>query len=237
MSKIRLNDILDSINDFFFPRICEGCGSVGAYICDECMRIKFKFVDVQRCHVCKKKVHKGVAHDKCGGKTRLDGVFIISKYSKFIEDYIGDIKYEFYYAMIDDLVKVMNFALKKNIDFKRIVKSSAITFVPLHKKRKRWRGFNQSEEMAKKIADFWNCPCLKLLNRVKNTKCQVGLDKKERLNNLDNSIKIVQGTDVKTSSIIVVDDVMTTGNTLEECAKVLKSKGFKKIYGLIFARG
>jgi competence protein ComFC len=239
------------LENLFFPSICEGCGKIGTYLCDKCMREKVEFVKVQKCHVCKRKVKSQkskfkikegksiMVHQRCKTKTDLDGVFVVAKYSKFIENYIGDIKYEFYYAMVDDLVRLMNFYLKKNSFFKEIIRNSVVTPMPLNPWRKRWRGFNQAGLIGVKLSKAWNTNCVKLLGRVKNTKKQVGLKRKERLKNLEGAFKVnekmVRWLDGR--MVIVVDDVMTTGATLEECAKVLKNAGVKRVYGLVVARG
>jgi competence protein ComFC len=195
--------------------------------------------------VCKKNIKtqnakfkskSALVHRKCKSKTDLDGVFIIAEYSKFIENYIGDIKYEFYFAMIPDLVHVMTKSLAGNFQFRQKVNKSVFTFVPLHPSRERWRGFNQSEKIAISLSQYFQIPCKKLLKKIKNTKHQVGLARKERLRNVQEAFDVVHGKPLGTS-VIVVDDVMTTGGTLEECAKVLKQEGVKKVYGLVFARG
>lgn len=246
--KIKYKRILQFLNNLFFPSVCEGCGEVGSYICDKCIRKKIQFKEKQECYVCKKQLIADslqqtgenklkMVHKKCRLKTYLDGVFVVAKYSKFIENYIGDIKYEFYFAMIDDLVKVMNIGLEKNINFRKIIKVSTLTFVPLNPWRKRWRGFNQAEEIAKKVSKYWDANCIKLLKRKKKTKSQVGLKRRERLKNLSDAFELIKSSDYTKQFVIVVDDVMTTGSTLEECAKVLKHSGVKKVYGLVFARG
>jgi ComF family protein len=291
MKKI-LKQITNFVQTLFFPSVCEGCGEVGSYLCDKCVKEKIQFVKVQKCHVCKKVIGKRqktegkkqemgskmqksdkrvarsdswMVHKDCKEKTYLDGVFVVARYTKFIEDYIGDIKYEFYFAMIDDLVKVINWGLRKELDckyggqydsrynsqcdgqyngrFDRIVKNSIMTFVPLNPWRKRFRGFNQSELLAVKLSKSQNTKCVKLLKRVKNTKKQVGLKRGQRLKNLKEAFEINKKVVEELSassfqpSAIIVDDVMTTGATLEECAKVLKKAGIKKVYGLVVARG
>jgi competence protein ComFC len=258
--------------NLFFPKICEGCGEVGTYLCDKCMKSKIEFTQKHKCHVCKKAVGKRykveggqefnvsdriknplrhleqckykLVHKKCMARTALDGVFVAAKYSKFIENFIGDIKYEFYYAMVDDLVRVVEYYFSSEIgrNYKTILSESLITFVPLNPWRRRWRGFNQSELLAVKLTKLWNLKCVKLLKRVKNTKKQVGLKRVQRLKNLKEAFKVEretakQLTAKQKSKIIIIDDVMTTGATLEECAKVLKDAGFRRVYGLVVARG
>jgi ComF family protein len=109
--------------------------------------------------------------------------------------------------------------------------------VPLHPKRLRERGFNQSLLLAKKVAgelgtvlDFLS------LRRVKYTQPQTGLGKDERRKNVRRAFKVVNPKAVKKKTILLVDDVTTTGNTLNECARVIKRAGSKKVYCIVFAR-
>lgn len=235
---VGLNGILQFLENLFFPSVCEGCGKVGSYLCDKCVREKIEIRSRQQCHVCKQKTKNAMVHRKCKSKTCLDGVFVIAEYSKFVENYIGDIKYEFYFAMIGDLVKVMNLALGKDSDFLELVVGSVLTFVPLNPVRKRWRGFNQAERIAQGIAKYWGKECKRLLMRRKKTRSQVGLKRRERLKNVKGVFEFVGDTcELEGRNVIVVDDVMTSGGTLEECAKTLKAGGCKRVYGLVFTRG
>ncbi len=236
------------LENLFFPSICQGCGKPGTYLCKKCVKKKIIFIKEQHCHVCKKKIKKGFVHKKCRCLTHLDGVFVTARYSKFVERFLADIKYGFYYAMIEDVNRIMihpNSAeatsgrdSRSKIWMESIGKNSVFTFVPLHPSRRRWRGFNQAEEMAKGIGKYWDIPVVKLLERRRKTKSQVGLDKKMRRSNLLGAFEVSrQLSAVSYQNVILVDDVMTTGGTLEECARVLKKSGVKKVWGLVFARG
>ncbi|MBU0975724.1 MAG: phosphoribosyltransferase family protein [Patescibacteria group bacterium] len=236
----KIKSILKLLEELFFPAICEGCGEVGCYLCDRCVAQQISIRKSQQCHVCKRNMKEGLVHKKCVSGTNLDGVFIAADYSKFIENYLGDIKYEFYYKMIDDLVKVFQKVFEKESIFHKILEDSVLTFVPLHTRRKRWRGFNQAELIAKQLSDLWRIDSAKLLERRRKTKSQVGLKRKERLENLKGAFEIGDGEIAKWlngRSVIIVDDVMTSGGTLEECALELKKAGVGKVYGLVVARG
>ena len=109
--------------------------------------------------------------------------------------------------------------------------------VPLHPKRLRERGFNQSLLLARHVAsglafelDFLS------LRRVRYTKPQTGLKSDERRKNVQGAFKVVDRSAVKKRSIVLVDDVATTGNTLNDCARALKRAGAPEVYGLVLAR-
>lgn len=118
-------------------------------------------------------------------------------------------------------------------------KYDLITFVPMHKKKIKLRGFNQTEIIAKELGKLVNVPVAKLLIKTKNTKSQMSLGKKSnRLKNILNSIKINPKVNIldtkKYKSILIIDDVFTSGTTLNYCAKILKNFGFKNIHGSCF---
>lgn len=112
----------------------------------------------------------------------------------------------------------------------------AITYVPLHNRRLRKRGFNQSKVLALKVSQNFDIPLLDLLEKTRSTKAQNELSRKERLANLVGAFKIRNRAGTG-KNILLIDDVMTTGATLEECAKILLGSGAKSVRCLTLARG
>jgi ComF family protein len=109
--------------------------------------------------------------------------------------------------------------------------------VPLHPKRLRERGFNQSLLLARHIASVLGAELDFLtLRRVRDTKPQTGLHRDERRKNVRRAFELTDRNVVKGRSIILVDDVATTGSTLNECARVLKRSGSDKVLCLVLAR-
>lgn len=113
-----------------------------------------------------------------------------------------------------------------------------LTFVPISKKRKRERGFNQAEEIAKCLSNIVGVPVMYLLEKPEDGKHQAGLSRAERMKNLSNSFSVAPDAEsfVKGKSIMIVDDVFTTGTTLNECSKVLKKLKPKRILTMTFAK-
>lgn len=109
--------------------------------------------------------------------------------------------------------------------------------VPLHPRKLRRRGFNQSLILAKKMAPILNSKLDFLsFRRIKYTKSQTGLNMDERRRNVKNAFELTDGRHYKRKGIILVDDVATTGNTMNECARILKKGGCERVYGLVLAR-
>lgn len=117
-------------------------------------------------------------------------------------------------------------------------KIDVITFVPISSKRKKERGFNQAEEIAKEISKIVGIETIELLEKVKDNKTQAGLSQKERLENLKGTFAIKAGLEdkIKGKNILIIDDVFTTGATLNECSIVLKTAKPKRVRTLTFAK-
>jgi len=146
--------------------------------------------------------------------------------------------------------------LVERIDFKDEFISSFkyITYVPMYRKREKYRGFNQSEIIAKELAKKYSAQgglkVVCLLKKIKDTEDQVNLNKEERVRNVRGSFRFVgvgatlvvarinkgnhKGLPLR--NILLVDDVYTTGATMRECCKVLKKSGIKNIWGFTLAK-
>ena len=108
--------------------------------------------------------------------------------------------------------------------------------MPIHENRLKERGFNQSELLLKDIEKNYGRVYKNLLVRTKDTPHQTGLGKANRESNLDHAFKVTDKQKVKGKIILLVDDIYTTGSTLNECAKTLKRAGASKVFALCLAR-
>ena len=109
--------------------------------------------------------------------------------------------------------------------------------VPLFSSKLKKRGYNQSEILAKELSKKFKIPFQNILERTRNTKTQVGLSNIDRKLNIKNAFSFNnQKSVISNQSIFLVDDVVTTGSTLKEAAKVLKRNGVKRVIGLTLAR-
>jgi competence protein ComFC len=109
--------------------------------------------------------------------------------------------------------------------------------VPLHTTRQRQREFNQAEELAKLVSLQAGIPAQNCLRRIRNTTTQTHFDRIERMENLRNAFDLRQSADVRGKHLILVDDVFTTGSTVDECARVLANAGAASIRVITVARG
>jgi len=230
-----------SILDFLFPKHCVACKKFGSYLCDNCF--SYLSFDVKTlCLVCNKPSFNSFTHPGCRSKYAIDGCFSALPYNKTAKKLISSFKYKPY---LTDLKKVLTDLFYEGVVQKEeLVKDLqkeqwVIVPVPLFESKLRKRGYNQSEILAKELGKRLNIPVKNLLKRTRDTKTQVGLKVEDRKKNIKNAFSIqsqISNLKSQMPNILLVDDVVTTGSTLLECANVLKRVGAKKVIGLTFAR-
>lgn len=113
----------------------------------------------------------------------------------------------------------------------------AYTWVPTTEKRKSERGFDPAEEIAKHLAETYKRPLLGLLHRIRDSRPQFELTRKDRFNNVDGAFAANLPQSLRTRAILLVDDILTTGATASACAAALKSRGIQKVVLFTLARG
>jgi ComF family protein len=108
--------------------------------------------------------------------------------------------------------------------------------VPLHPARQRERGFNQAELLAEILSAHISIPSRSILQRIRYTTTQTAFDRAERMENLRNAFRLRKNADVQGLGVLLVDDVLTTGSTLSECARILKTAGARSVHAATAAR-
>lgn len=218
--------------DLLFPVRCVACGAADSWLCESCCgRIHLK--ENQVCPVCKTASLGGRTHSTCQAKTNLAGLRVACEYSANPElaAAIKSLKYKFHEQVVAELGATLaaSLAAKSNPEI-------VISFVPLHARRQRERGFNQAELLAREVAQRIGSPVELLLIRAKYTTQQAKLARAERLTNLAGAFAAAPGKEIAGKRIVLVDDIATTCSTLEACAAELKKAGAKEVWGLVLAR-
>ena len=228
--------------DILFPPYCINCGHENnSWLCFSCAK-KIVPVVSQVCPVCEKLSPAGAYHLKCKKGKYLKGILSSAYFEEGpIREMIHNLKYNGLTSMVELLVDLMAKALTKNFQFQILNFQSnsnfIITYVPLHWLRQAGRGYNQSELLARAIGEKIGIDVCPLLSKTKSTKRQVKLRGNARRKNLQDVFSLKSDVSIKNKKIIIVDDITTTGSTLNECAAVLKKAGAKEIWGLVVSRG
>jgi len=223
-----------SLLDFLFPKRCINCSCIGSYLCTRCFG-QIEFVEKPICPVCQRQAVGGRTHPGCKSKYNLDGLIVAAHYKGPVKKAITKIKYKLAYDIITFLVDLISQNLYK-FDFP---KDAMLVPIPLHPKRKRWRGFNQSEILARVLSKKFKVRDDNLLIRNLETKPQVGLSKKERKLNVSGAFALHPQKNTKTAGkdFILVDDVYTSGVTMQEACKILKKAGARNVWAMTIALG
>ncbi|KKR48898.1 MAG: Competence protein F [Candidatus Magasanikbacteria bacterium GW2011_GWC2_40_17] len=230
--------IINKIRDTIFPVFCIFCEKEGMAVCQNCLK-EIESVPQFFCPVCyKDNLNGGSTCFFCQANSFLDGVMALGSYQeKKLRQAILEYKYNFkrnvfivFEHLADDFLSKVSF---HDIFIKKL--NWLFVPVPLHRSRYWERGFNQAEELAKMLASRVGKEVgAGILKRVKKTSRQVGLGRTERIKNLAGGFIVEK--ELSGRDIILVDDVFTTGATLQECAKVLKQAGAGLIWSLTVAR-
>ena len=237
--KGKLKAAKDFILDTFFPKYCLGCGAEGLYICENCQNFLGEVSLV--CPVCGKSSFSGQRHPYCPSRYQLDGLISIWEYEGLIKKAIHYIKYHHLGNAIAEIVALSWEAIMKDPErfatfLSFLTEKPSLSFIPLTTRKKRQRGFNQSELIAQAFGKIIGLASFPLLEKIKETKSQTGLNKGERLENVRGIFTLKKNNLSIPKNLILVDDVWTTGATMKEAARTLKQAGVQKIWGLTLAR-
>lgn len=195
------------------------------------------------CLACNRPSLDGLTHPRCRGKYVIDGAFAATAYKGIVKKLIYNFKYKPYLSDLrKSLVELFYESIIQQEIFQKAYESSpvgglALVPIPLHRKRLKQRGYNHAGVLAEGLSEKLNLPVIDCLERIRVTKSQFGLKLKERKENLKDAFALVQNDPISQySNIFLVDDILTTGSTLLEAAKILKKSGVKRIWGLTLAR-
>lgn len=234
--------IADWFLDLIFPVRCLKCSKFGQYICKKCLRtipVKKSF----ECIGCKKPTPFGRTCYVCAKTNRIDQLLIVADYKNpLVEDSLKAFKYRFISDMSQPLLVLLKGYLKWLTLVKKfnVFESNPLLIpVPLHKWRLNWRGFNQAEILAKDLSDTFQMELVcDGIRRISHTTPQADIKEKEkRLRNLNGVFRVACKDKLIGREVLLIDDVCTTGATLNECAQILKESGATKVMALVIARG
>ncbi len=229
----RLKDLTDTVLNFVFPPVCVNCKKPGALLCADCLA-GVPWLERPICSHCGRVVNRPMA--RCPGCLRhplrsIEQVRAAVLFAGDVPDMIHQLKYNGHFALAEPLGDLMATAWPR-----WEMPTDMIVGVPLHPDRQKKRGYNQSDLLA---AHFGRRVGLsadrRALQRVRNTPPQVGLNAADRQTNMTNAF-FAERDKVAGKDILLVDDVCTTGSTLQAAAQALLDAGARRVSGYCLAR-
>ncbi|MBI4427097.1 MAG: ComF family protein [Candidatus Magasanikbacteria bacterium] len=225
--------IIEVAKDCLFPIFCLDCGKEGEWICPDCFG-KMDLRGVFCCPVCHRPNGSGTCCAICQPQSCLDKAMAIAVYQE--ENSVGRLikalKYNYAEDALAAFAKMIDGFLIHQLGV--LSEVDLIVPVPLHRRRLVERGFNQARLLADILGQKIGRPVVEWLQRERYTMQQAKLSREERRANVHQAFA---NGDFKADAVLLADDVFTTGATMQECARVLKSSGVKKVIGFSVARG
>lgn len=214
----------DLILDCLFPKKCYGCSASNIWLCKKCLA-KIKLYEGERPRALNN--HKDL--------------IIAGEYQ---DELLQKLIIAFKFGFNKELAIPLFIFLKTAIDKKILLDNLGghhwtdiiVIPLPLHHRRKKWRGFNQSELLAKEICNYYGWALNLDLIKVRATEIQAGLKEEERLNNIVSAFKWA-GSNLNGKVILLVDDVITSGATMNEAEKILLAAGAGRVIKAAVAKG
>ncbi len=223
-----------------YPRRCPICEEIvfprGEKICFSC-RSKLPYIKEPRCKKCGKQlriIEQEYCED-CKKRNRsFDAGFALFEYNAVMRESVERFKFKNKREYVDFYAEEVERHLKKLVD---MWKAEVLIPVPVHSRKRKIRGFNQAEVLAEAFGKKLGLKTdKKVLYRCKNTIPQKDLNEKERIKNLQDAFQMEKNV-VQYNRVILVDDIFTSGSTIEACTKVLKNNGIGRVYALCLCIG
>ena len=225
-----IGNIREIALDAVFPHKCV-CGKWGVLLCDEC-RGEIRVDKTGLCPVCKRISDYGRTCSACRHRSDLTGVMILGPHKGVLKALIWKFKYKY----VVDIGRPLGELIVARFGNFLVDKRFIVTYSPITKEHLNIRGYNQAEVLARRVAQDLGLTCENTLYKSNKVISQVGHTRLERLRNIKGKIKYLGPTDIQNKKILIIDDVYTTGATLEECAKVLRAAGYREVWGLVLSR-
>ena len=217
--------------DALYPLECAGCGGSGKIICDRCTQ-ELPCLIPPYCRVCAAYSEFELCQGCAQSGRRFDGVRAPYQYAGSIRDAILALKYGGIKAAAPQLGDMLAGYLEDNP-----LPGDLMAPVPMHASRRRERGYNQAELLARRVAGRCDIPYrADLLARTRRVDPQAGMtNAASRATNVADSVAVSRPSEVHGRQVILVDDVVTTGSTLNACAAALKEAGASSVWCLTLA--
>ena len=218
--------------DLIFPKWCLGCGRNGEFICSSCHQLLPRVIP-PICPQCGKPQPDNTLCPSCHNwSATIDGIRAPFRFAGLIREAIHQLKYQNLRALSETLAKLLGDYLTANP-----IPGEVLVAVPIHERRLRERGYNQSYLLAQKLGKHLNLPVVdNCLRRRRHTPPQTETKTvAERRRNVADAFTCADQR-LMNKQVLLIDDVATSGATLDACARALKAAGATSVWGLTLAR-
>jgi ComF family protein len=241
MIALSKSDGVAALVSLLYPPVCTICGAntpVGEYLCDQCEGTAVRIV-APFCQKCTEPFEGAITSSftcaNCGHRAiHFDAAVAAYRSRGLVREIIHSFKYNRQIYLRRLIARWLCAALDD--ERLRDRRFDVIVPVPLHPTRQRERGFNQASLLAELLSPEISVPSKLLLERTRYTTTQTALDRAERMENLHNAFRLRKTANVRDLHVLLIDDVLTTGSTLSECARVLKRAGAISVHAATAAR-
>ena len=220
--------VLDSMIGLIAPHRCIGCGTYGSVMCNACVDAFGEQVQ-PRCAGCKKLMDDFKTCTSCRAWLVLSNVYVATHYDGVGEKLIHELKYSTKRQTAYPIAQLMSEVVPLQVS-----NDTILCPVPTAPNRVRERGFDHAVVIARFLSQRKNIPMSRVLQRITNTR-QVGATRSERLRQMEHAFTVDQNK-VKDKSVLLVDDVFTTGATLIAATEALRKAGAKKVSAVVFCQ-
>ena len=236
---------LQEITELVFPPRCAVCEQWGVEVFCEACRAQVEYLQPPYCRRCgRPQVPTADAHLLCGecrsNPPALSGARAVGLHTGQLRRAVLRMKFNRRRGLIEPLGRLLAARLAAETEQPEpleLASARAILPVALHPRRRAWRGFDQAVLLSRVLSRHAEVECWEgLLQRIKNTHQQVGLSVEERRANLAGAFRVTDRQRLAGGRFILVDDVYTTGSTLQEAAKAVLRAGAQAVYGLTLTR-
>jgi ComF family protein len=221
--------------DFLFPKTCVQCAKEGTLLCESC-RTGFRSF-APSCFVCNSRDIEAKICNSCKKHVEFSRFYAPFSYKHAgVRQAIHRLKYKRVRPYARILASLLSSAVRRYPIV--IPPKTVIVPLPLHPSRKISRGFNQSESIANACSEHLKIPLVvESLQRIKNTEPQISMkNPDERRKNMEHAFRVLDATPIFRRNVLLIDDVATTGETLNAAAKALKDAGASSVWAFTIAR-
>jgi ComF family protein len=232
----------EALLNALYPPHCAQCQAdtaSGVHLCPDCAATAPK-IESPFCQKCSQPFDGAIdeaftCHQCRDRKTHFECAVARYRSRGVVRDFVHQFKYGQHFYLRHQMARWLAEALADDRIAGRPF--DALVPVPLHPLRQFQRQFNQAEVLARLVSKAAGKPVLRALQRVRYTTTQTRLDREQRMENLRNAFRVRHAETVQSRHLVLVDDVFTTGSTVEECARVLRQAGAASVRVATVARG